>query len=203
MLKEVHVTIGQKTGRDLASRDITISISLIGEAGTELNRRRSDIVHEETLMNQRRLDGGSGGAGPRSSGEVTNKIQRSGQAQYATSQWRERPTMLPVPRLDSEGNVSIPAFHGLGGRAVTGEPGRDSSAGISGPSGASPDRKARPTPGNALAAASLGNGGGAAAGCRQTARPSTFPRNPETAAKGWSPRTSGWHAIPHLNICGS
>jgi hypothetical protein len=51
VLKEVHITIGEKTGRDLSSRDVTISISLIDEAGADWNRRRGDIVHEETPKN--------------------------------------------------------------------------------------------------------------------------------------------------------
>jgi hypothetical protein len=50
-LKEVQVTTGEKTGRALSSRDVTISISLIDEAGAEWNRRRGDVVHEETLKN--------------------------------------------------------------------------------------------------------------------------------------------------------
>lgn len=51
VLKEVHVTIGEKTRRELTSRDVTILISLIDEAGAEWNRQRGDVVDEETLMN--------------------------------------------------------------------------------------------------------------------------------------------------------
>jgi hypothetical protein len=51
VLKEVHVTIGERAGDDLSSHDVDVSISLINEAGLQLNRRRANIVHEETLMN--------------------------------------------------------------------------------------------------------------------------------------------------------
>jgi hypothetical protein len=51
VLKEVHVTVGEKTQGDLSSRDLTVSIAFIDEAGEKLKRQHWNIVHEETLMN--------------------------------------------------------------------------------------------------------------------------------------------------------
>ena len=51
MLREVRVTIGEKTGSDLASRDVSISISLMNEAGKVLTRQCAQVAREESLTN--------------------------------------------------------------------------------------------------------------------------------------------------------
>ena len=51
VLREVHVTIGEKTGCDPSSRDVSISISATSDTGMASQRQRAHIVDEETLMN--------------------------------------------------------------------------------------------------------------------------------------------------------
>ena len=51
MLIEAHVTIGYRNMSDRASRHISVSISLMNEAGDVLDRHRAHIVPEESLLN--------------------------------------------------------------------------------------------------------------------------------------------------------
>jgi len=51
VLREVYVTIGEKTGCDPCSRDVSISISVTNDTGMPSQWQRANIVDEETLMN--------------------------------------------------------------------------------------------------------------------------------------------------------
>jgi hypothetical protein len=80
--KEVHVTIGERTGRDLSARDVTISISLIDEAGAEWSRQRGMSSMRGRRRTRSAPPGWSAGrCGPLSEGQVTDrKFKRSGEA---------------------------------------------------------------------------------------------------------------------------
>jgi hypothetical protein len=51
VLREIHVTIGEKTGCDRCFFDVSISVSVLNETGIPTLRQRADTVDQETLMN--------------------------------------------------------------------------------------------------------------------------------------------------------